>query len=170
MHLRVHDLNWRSFLDHESATVRNSEDQEWLKCLRSRLDNLAQSSVRHMELITEVQSRSQVPLTVLERAYDIAQETGLEPALALEMVGCGVCVVELEEPLAVADETHSSNPPDWVTPPLEPNDVLILERRLRLTFRRLRTLLEQVGDLQGALNEFGRQPDVGPYDFRSSVF
>src|SRR5262245_4813913 len=96
---------------------------DWLKCLRSRLRTLPELSERHADLVASVQERTHVPLQVLEIAYDVARESGLDPGLALEIVACGVCVVELEEPLPVADQAHSLNPPDWVAPPLVTNEV-----------------------------------------------
>src|SRR6185437_3107144 len=116
-----------------------------------------------------VEKRTHVPRATLERAYDLALEAGLDPGLALELVGCGVCVVELESEPTVAEEAHSSNPPDWVAPPTGPTDVMVLERRLRLTFRRLRTLLEREDDLQRAIEVFASEPDVQAYDFRAPI-
>jgi len=137
-----------------------------LNCLLSRLETLAESSVRHADLISAAEERTHIPVSVLERAYDIAQEAGLDPGLALELVGCGVAFVELEQPASVAGQAHSSNPPEWVAPPAEAASELVLERRLRLTFRRLRTVLEQVDNLPKALEQFAQEADVQPYDYR----
>jgi hypothetical protein len=149
--------------------VRAAADPAWLVCLRARLRALPELSERHADMVAGVEARTHVPRTVLERAYDLAREAGLDPALALELVGCGVSVVELDPEPTVAEEAHSSNPPDWVAPPAAPVDVLVLERRLRLTFRRLRTLLEREDDLNAAIEKFAREPDVRAYDFRSPL-
>ena len=141
----------------------------WLSCLRSRLRALPELSERHADMVAGVEKRTHVPRATLERAYDLAREAGLDPALALELVGCGVSVVELDTEPTVAEEAHSSNAPDWVAPPSAPTDVLVLERRLRLTFRRLRTLLEREDDLTRAIEAFACEPDVQAYDFRAPV-
>ena len=120
-------------------------------------------------MVAGVERRTHVPRSVLERAYDLAREAGLDPALALELVGCGVSVVELDPDPTVAEQAHSSIPPDWVESPPGDTDVVILERRLRLTFRRLRTLLEREDDLKGAIEAFACEPDVQAYDFRAPV-
>ena len=154
------------------GTPRNTSAEPapaWLTCLRARLLALPELSERHADMVAGVERRTHVPRAVLERAYDLARESGLDPALALELVGCGVSVVELDPEPTVAEEAHSSNPPDWVAPPPGTTDVLILERRLRLTFRRLRTLLEREDDLKRAIEAFACEPDVQAYDFRAPI-
>ncbi|HSL70291.1 MAG TPA: hypothetical protein VK864_08600 [Longimicrobiales bacterium] len=126
---------------------------------------------RRAELLDDVEERAWIDRPVLELAYDLAEEEDLDTAIALELVGCGVAVVELEPPArSVAGEAHSLTAPDWVAPPAEPADVLVLERRLRLTFRRFRALLEQHRDPAAAIEALAEQVDAQPYDYTAPVF
>jgi hypothetical protein len=49
--------------------------------------------------------------------------------------------------------------PEWLLPPT-PTDTVLRERMLRLSFRRLRALLEEHGDAGAAFRAFAREPDV----------
>jgi hypothetical protein len=146
---------------------------DWLRCLRGRLTILSEMAGRERrraELLEDLEQRSWIDRPVLDLAYDLAEEEDLDPAIALELVGCGVAVVELEPPgKSVAGEAHSLTLPD-LTPVTEPADVLVLERRLRLTFRRFRALLEQHHELPAAVEALAEQLDAQPYDYTAPVF
>jgi hypothetical protein len=93
--------------------------------------------------------------------YDIAEEEGLDPALAFELVLNGIGVRELTPP--VDDdwvETQVEAPPKWVTEPEPSPAAAAHERHMRTTFRRLRGLIEQHGSARAALAAFAQQPDV----------
>ena len=152
-----------------SLSNASADAPAWLSCLRQRareLLELAAHQRRHAEMLESVEQISNAPREVLELAYDLAQEARLDPAIGLALIGCGVAVIELEPPTgSVAEEAHSLNPPDWVAPqPPEPERVL--ERRLRLTFRRMHALLERhEGDLFRAIDGLKDEPDVTPYNY-----
>lgn len=140
----------------------------WLRCLRERttaLADLPDRERRHAELMEAHEARDAAPRHVLELAYEIALEEGLDPAFALEMISCRVAVLELEAPTgASTEETHSLTAPEWVAPPELPSE-LAIERRIRMTFRRMRAGFEQHGDPAAAIDWFATGPDVGLYDY-----
>jgi hypothetical protein len=149
---------------------RRANDQTWMSCLRERgqlLEQLPALEHRRSHLLEKSAQRSGVSHHLLDRAYDLACEEGLDPALALELVGCGVAVIELAptEPLA---EAHSLNP-EFVAQVTEPLPDILRERRMRLTFRRMRSALEQTETLEEAIQRFGSEPDVGEFDYASGV-
>jgi hypothetical protein len=145
---------------------RRLTDQPWVACLRERaqlLEHIPALEHRRSHLLEKSQKRSGASRHVLDRAYDLSQEEGLDPVLALELVGCGVAVVEFTPP-EPSDEAHSLAP-EFVEPMDEPLSEILLERRMRQTFRRMRAALEQTEDLAGAIDHFAREPDVCPFDY-----
>jgi len=95
--------------------------------------------------------------------YDLARDEGLDPALAYELVHSGMGVlppgggVDNAPDFATTDKYR----PEWLEPPVDP-DTVLRERTLRLSFRRLRGLLERhTGDAAAAFRAFAREPDVG---------
>jgi hypothetical protein len=96
--------------------------------------------------------------------YDIARDEGLDPALAFELVRGGVGVVPPADGLlnAPSQPTTDKYAPGWVVTPATPPDLMLRERTLRLSFRRLRRLLEAHEAIEEALLAFAREPDVGP--------
>lgn len=139
-----------------------------MRCLRERtlaLADLPDRERRHAELMESHEARGAASRQVLELAYEIAQEEGLDPAFALEIISCRVGVLELEAPTgASTEETHSETAPEWVVPPERPSEQAV-ERRMRMTFRRMRAGLEQHDDPAAALDWFANAPDVGHYDY-----
>lgn len=94
--------------------------------------------------------------------YDVAREEGLDPALGYELVRSGLGVAPPPDGLENAAEqpTIDKYSPLWLTPPIPP-DYLLRERMLRLSFRRLRALLERHERAEDAFAAFAREPDVG---------
>ena len=97
-----------------------------------------------------------------EEVYDVAREEGVEPAFAFELVRCGVAVCGPEEPPAA--ESIVTGRPAWLEPAI-PSAEATRERRLRNSFRRLRSLLERHETPEEALIEFAREPDVQECDY-----
>lgn len=99
--------------------------------------------------------------------YDVAAEEGVDPAIAFEIVLSGVGVRELAPPNNDSwEETQVEAPPVWLTdnhPP--PPDDAARERRIRASFRRLRSLTESSATPQEALRTFVSEPDVGEVDY-----
>lgn len=97
-----------------------------------------------------------------ERAYDLALEEGLEPALALAVVGEGISVqIFGGSPRAEATESVE---PEWIDRPPSAKEAG-QERRLRETFRRLRSFVEAEADPRSAVGRFAREPDLEAYDY-----
>lgn len=98
--------------------------------------------------------------------YDIALEEGLEPALGFELVRTGLGVAPPQDGLSNAPDqpTVDKYLPSWMFPP-EPTERLLRERMLRVSFRRLRTILREEPDPEVALRRFASEPDVGHYGY-----
>lgn len=97
-----------------------------------------------------------------EKAYDLALEEGLEPALALAVVGQGISVRSFGG-TAPAEATEPVEP-EWIDRPPSAKDAA-QERRLRETFRRLRSFLEEEATPAEAVARFAREPDLEAYDY-----
>jgi hypothetical protein len=117
---------------------------------------------RRVEIMTEAAAAGMSP-ELADMMYDIARDEGLDPPLAFELVLSGLGVLPPEEGLVNAPGEPSTDKyaPGWVVTPPAPPDLLLRERTLRLSFRRLRSLLEQHQGADHALAAFAREPDVG---------
>lgn len=98
-----------------------------------------------------------------EQAYDVALEVGLDPALGLAIVLEGVSVQPLESPPADVDAADPVEP-EWVDTPPSPEQAS-RERRLRQTFRRVRSLLEREPDAGAAFRALADEPDMESHDY-----
>lgn len=97
-----------------------------------------------------------------EQAYDVALEEGLEPAYGLALVREGISVQSLGGgPDAEATEAVE---PEWIDRPPS-TEQAVRERRLRETFRRLRSFLETEPGPRQALARFAREPDLEAFDY-----
>lgn len=120
---------------------------------------------RREDILREAEEAGMSPeLAVM--LYDIAREEGLDPALGYELVRCGLGVQPPEEGVTNAPDHPVTDKyrPEWLGEPVPP-DSLLRERGLRLSFRRLRRLLEEHDDAGEALHAFVREPDVGLYGY-----
>lgn len=119
---------------------------------------------RRMDVIQEAVDL-EMPPELAEMMYDIARDEGLDPVLGFELVRAGMGVrppADLDN--APGFETTDKYRPEWLAPPLDP-DTLLRERTLRVSFRRLRGMLERHPDPADALRAFAREPDVGPVGY-----
>ena len=115
---------------------------------------------RREALIERAESRG-IARGEAEMAYDLALEEGLEPAYALAVVGQGISVRALGETSGV--ETTDTEP-GWIDRPPSAEEAR-RERRLRDTFRRLRSFLDKGPTPRDAITRFAREPDLEPYDY-----
>lgn len=123
-------------------------------------------SRRRMDVIQEALDAG-MSAELSEMLYDVAREERLDPALAFELVRCGMGVLPPREGVDNAPNfaTTDKYRPEWLLPPAEPDDVL-RERTLRFSFRRLRSLLDRhTGDASAAFRAFAHEPDVGPVGY-----
>jgi hypothetical protein len=120
---------------------------------------------RRMDVISEAQDEGMSP-ELAEMMYDVAREEGVDPALAYELVRSGLGVAPPPGGVANAPGQPSSDKyyPTWLLPP-SPTDDVLRERMLRLSFRRLRAMLEHHADAAEAFRAYAREPDVGLYGF-----
>ena len=93
--------------------------------------------------------------------YDIAREERLDPGLGFELVRSGLGVAPPPDGISNApvQPTTDKYAPEWLGAPIGA-DELLRERTLRLSFRRLRGLLEKHDDPAEAFRAFAREPDV----------
>ena len=105
-------------------------------------------------------------LEAADEIYDVAEEEGLDPAIAFELVLGGVGVRDLAPPaLDNWAETQVEAPADWIDPEPPPPQEAARERHLRTTFRRVRSLIETTPSVDEAIRTFVHEPDVGPVDY-----
>jgi hypothetical protein len=120
---------------------------------------------RLSELVEEAEGDG-MPLDLVERLYEVAREEGLDPGLAYELVRCGLGVIPPPEGVSNAAEQPAADRylPEWMFPPT-PTDSLLRERMLRVSFRRLRALLEEHPEPEDAFRAFAQEPDVDVYGY-----
>jgi hypothetical protein len=151
---------------------RRRADDTWFgsaSCTLAQSEaHLAREDVvsRRQELLEEAIGDG-MPLVLVEQLYDVAREEGLDPTLAYELVRCGLGICPPPEGVSNAPAQPSSDKyaPAWVLQPSADPDDVLRERMLRLSFRRLRSLLEGHPDPADALHAFAREPDVGVFGY-----
>jgi hypothetical protein len=147
--------------------MRNHEDsqQEEDVLAAVRVDELLRSvealggaeEHRRERLVDEAEDRG-VERPLAEQAYDIAREEHLDPAYGLALVLNGLSVRPLTSASPDVDASDATEP-EWVDAPPKPA-LAERERRLRQTFRRLRSRLEESEDSRSAMLQFAREPDL----------
>lgn len=129
------------------------------------LDSEDGASRRREDLVQRVADAGH-PREYADQLYDVANEEGVDPAAALELVLCGVGVRELGGPQQDQwKETQVEAPPPWLTDEPPPADEAARERRVRASFRRLRSAMERSSSAAEAVRQFVREPDVGDVDY-----
>lgn len=120
---------------------------------------------RRVEILEDAEAEG-MPPELAGLLYDIARDEGLEPGLAFELVRTGLGVAPPPEGVSTAADAPAVDKylPPWMFPPA-PTDHLLRERMLRVSFRRLRSILQEEGDPEAALQLFAREPDVGHYGY-----
>lgn len=101
-----------------------------------------------------------------DQIYDIAEEEGVDPAFAFELVLNKIGVRELTPPNNDQWlETQVEAPPTWVESPDQSPDDAARERHLRTTFRRLRSKFDSHDNPRDALEAFATDPDVAEIEY-----
>lgn len=121
---------------------------------------------RHEALMEWAESDLNLDREYAEQIYALAEEEDLEPIYAFHLVHSGLGVRELEEPDQDMEETVQQRPPEWVADDAVELEDVVLERRLRASFRRLRSHLEQSVTASNAITDFLAEPDVGAVTLR----
>lgn len=115
---------------------------------------------RHETLMERAESRG-MDRREAEEVYALALEEGLEPELGLLLAASGVGARELERiERDPSGDGLQQQPPEWVAEGEVPQAEAQRERRLRVSFRRFRSLHEQSGSAAEALERFAAEPDV----------
>jgi hypothetical protein len=150
--------------------IDSNTRQQRADCLARRVASLTGDAAlerRHEALMEWAVTELDLNREYAEQVYALAEEENLEPVHALLLVHCGVGVQELETPEQDSDEAaHQAAPPDWVEAEQVEFADVALERRLRATFRRWRTKLEEAGSPAAAVDAFLAEPDIGAVDLR----
>lgn len=120
------------------------------------------NEMRREPLVERAEARG-VERPIAERAYDLALEERLPPAFGIAVTAAGVSVQPLDSPRPEVGTTASGEP-DWVETPPPPGQADV-ERRLRQTFRRVRSHLEATPGPRDAFAGFAREPDLESFDY-----
>jgi hypothetical protein len=153
----------------ESGGVDGAAEQSARACLEEGVAGLTGSALerRHESLMEWAETDLGLPREYAEQVYALAEEEELLPVYGFLVVRCGVGVRELEPPEQDADESASQQaPPEWLGEEGVELDDITLERRLRATFRRLRSHLEAAPAPEAAVRAFLAEPDVAPVRLR----
>ena len=122
---------------------------------------------RHEALMEWAETELKLDREYAEQIYALAEEEELEPVYAFHLVRSGLGVRELEEPEQDMDEEAVQQaPPDWVAEETVKLEDVVLERRLRASFRRLRSHIDSGTSPADGVAEFLKEPDVGPVRLR----
>jgi hypothetical protein len=136
--------------------------QKRLQYLIDRADQLAGEDAprRRAELVANALAAGH-SREYADQIYDLAEEEGVDPTFAFELVLNGIGVRELTPPAADEwAETQVDAPPEWVAEPDPAPDSAARERHMRTTFRRLRRMFELHATPRAALTAFAQEPDV----------
>lgn len=139
------------------------------RCLEEGVASLTGSAMerRHEALMEWAEGELGLPREFAEQIYALAEEEELEPVYGFLLVRCGIGVRELEPPDPDGEEDASQQtPPGWLSADAVELDDITLERRLRASFRRLRSHLADAEGTAPAITAFLAEPDIGPTRLR----
>ena len=149
-----------------NQAASESDLQARLERLRRDADDLMAGQEQRRENLVLRAGERGLGRPEAEEAYDVAREVGLQPALGVALVAEGISIRPLDGGSA---DVEASDPvePEWVDAP-PPAEAASREKRLRQTFRRVRSLLEREGSPAEAIRALANEPDVEAYDYRRS--
>jgi hypothetical protein len=136
--------------------------QKRLELLVQRADQIAADDTprRRVELVERAVAAGHTR-EYADLIYDLAEEEGVDPAFAFELVLLGIGVRELSPPNDDNwTESQVEAPPAWVGEDEPAPDAAARERHMRATFRRLRRMFEEHQAPTAALQAFAAEPDV----------
>lgn len=142
----------------EQHRVAAGNGIDCLKRHAADIESEAHTLRRHEELLDWATDDIGLERAWAEQAYDIAREEEIEPAIAFELIRCGVGIrAEVMDDSGAPKLDPSS--PSWIAGGPTP-DQAMREWRLRTSLRRLRTLIREHGAPAPALRAFADAPDV----------
>jgi hypothetical protein len=120
---------------------------------------------RRSEILEEAEE-SGMSLDLAELLYDVALEEGIDPAIGFDLVRTGLGVAPPADGVsnAPSDPMVDKYLPAWMFP-AQPTDQILRERMLRISFRRLRAMLEEEEHVEDAFSRFAKEPDVGHFGY-----
>ena len=148
------------------TSTRNQDLQDRLQRLAGDAQALSAGQEQRRENLVARALERGLGRPEAEEAYDVAREVGLPPAMGMALVIEGISVRPLDGGSADVDASEAVEP-EWVDAP-PPAEAASRERRLRQTFRRLRSLIEDEDSPADAVRAFAREPDLETYDYRRS--
>nr|MDQ3389309.1 hypothetical protein [Gemmatimonadota bacterium] len=112
---------------------------------------------RRIEVLREAEGEG-MSRALAELVYDLSRGEGLDPVLGFELVRTGLGVLPPSGGVSNAPSHPATDKylPEWLGPPT-PTDDMLRERMLRLSFRRLRSLLETHHEVEEAFVAFARE-------------
>lgn len=148
----------------ERRRLRRGEDTFWGSAdILEHADELVSKAEHERRRCEIMDDAAQIGMSadLAEMLYDVSREEGLDPDFALELVRSGLGVAPPVEGVTNAVQTPTTDKymPEWLGAPVGA-DELLRERTMRMSFRRLRGLLEQHQDPADALRAFALEPDV----------
>jgi hypothetical protein len=146
--------------EHETRAGEMADAKRWLRARVSGVDLTGGPERRHETLMERAEEWG-VARVEAEGVYALAEEERLDPELGLLLLASGLGVRELDEvALDPVERGQQQAPPQWVAgADLAPGEAQ-RERRLRLSFRRLRSLLGSSSSAAEAVERFLAEPDV----------
>jgi len=103
---------------------------------------------------------------LVELLYDVALEEGIDPAIGFDLVRSGLGVAPPADGVSNAPDQPMMDKylPPWMFP-AQPTDQMLRERMLRMSFRRLRAMLQEEEKVEDAFLRFANEPDVGHFGY-----
>jgi hypothetical protein len=146
-------------MEEHDGTAGRAAAKAWLLKRVAELDLEGGPERRHETLMERAEDWG-VPRVEAEAVYALAEEEGLDPELGLLVRAAGLGVMEFEPDVDELESGLQLPPPEWVAgTDLAPEEAR-RERRLRLSFRRLRTMLASSSSAAEAADRFLHEPDV----------
>lgn len=147
--------------DHGTTPVPSVEGR--LSRLIESADEICAGDEHRREPLVERGEAHGLSRATAERAYDIAVEEELPPALGIAVMAAGISVQPMDSPPPDVRATEPAQP-EWVDRPPSDQDA-DYERRMRQTFRRVRSFLTDAPTPREAFAALAHEPDLETFDY-----
>lgn len=142
---------------------RNQSLDERLAGLMETADPLCADDEQRREPLMERAESLGLPRELAERAYDLAIQEEVPPAYGIAVAAAGVSVQPLDSPAPDVQAVEETEP-EWVDQPPGAK-AAETERRMRQTFRRVRSFLADAPTPRDAFSALSREPDLEAFDY-----
>ncbi len=147
--------------DHEPTRPRSVEGR-LARLIESTNDICAGDEHRREPLVERGEAHG-LDRATAEQAYDIAVEEKLPPAYGIAVTAAGISVQSMETPPPDVRAAEAGEP-DWVDRPPATGDA-DAERRMRQTFRRVRSVLAAAPTPRDAFEALAGESDLEIFDY-----